>query len=64
MVLAARLAILLALALSGCATLSGTSWSGDARKCEHGEDRMHPNGYWAVQCREGTGVLVWAVFRY
>lgn len=64
MVLAARLAIALALVLSGCATLSGTTWSGDAKRCEHGEEYEHPNGYWAVHCRDGQGVLVWAVWRW
>lgn len=64
MVLAARLAIVAALALSGCSVLSATAWSGDARKCEHGTERTHPNGYWAVQCRDGKGVLLWAVWQW
>lgn len=51
-------------ALSGCFRPSASAWSGDARRCEHGEERMHGNGYWAVTCREGKGVLVWAVFAY
>jgi hypothetical protein len=62
--MAARLAIALLLALSGCATLSASGWAGDARKCQHGDERMHPNGYWAEQCREGKGVLLWAVWEW
>jgi hypothetical protein len=62
MVLAQRLTLLLVLLLPGCATLKASGWSGDARRCEHGEGRMHPNGYWAEECRDGTGVLFWLVW--
>lgn len=55
--------IFLALVVSGCA-LSTSAWSGDARKCEHADERAHGNGYWSVSCREGKGVIVWSTWVY
>jgi hypothetical protein len=50
-------------ALTGCSpALDATAWNQDARRCEHGEEREHRNGLWAVSCRDGTGTIVWVVW--